>query len=261
VTADPIYQAWAPEDAIWSRWVKPVVFAHLSATVVQSAAAGASDSVLDLSWLPAADGSTALVVDLPGAQSVLVGLSLAVNGYRPVPLFNSVPHPADQGLSGTGPRVVVDMSQVVSLIILGADRLSQLDLAPNAPPAFLLDVQRRGAHASLSPRTFDNRSISLPTDFPSANFLLAQGIRRVVVVQPAFGHPETDLSHTLRRWQQADIEMLVASMIDQTPPHPIDIPAPPRFLHLLYGLLARMGLRRNPLGGYGGFIPEPSSSG
>jgi hypothetical protein len=273
VNGDPIYQAWAPDEAIWSRWVKPVLFAHLSATAVQTADVSGMEPSGDLSSVPAADGATAIVVDLPGTQSVLAGLALASRGYRPVLLFNSVPHPAgapqyaadmltpgiDPGAYGVGPVVVVDMSTVVSLLIMGTQKLEELRLRADAPPAFLLDIRRRGKNAALMPRTFDNRSISLPTDFPSANFLMANGIKRAVLVQETFAPPETDLAHTLRRWQQAGMEILIASMTESSAPYPIDVPRPPWFRHLWYGLLARCGLRRNSLGGYGGFIPVPSS--
>jgi hypothetical protein len=263
VNGDPIYQAWAPDDATWSRWVKPVLFAHLSATPLQTADLSGLGSHVDVSWLGRTDGSTAIVVDLPGPQSMLTGLALAGSGYRPVPLFNSVPHPAGVDTldaSGLAPaRVVVDMSGVITLVIHGAQQLESMRLPSDAPPAFLLDVRRRGEHASLTPRTFDNRSISLPTDFPSANFLMAHGLTRAVLIHETLAPVQTDLAHTLRRWQQAGMQMLMTSLADRAAPHPIDVPRPPRFRHLWYGLLARIGLRRNPLGGYGGFIPVPSS--
>ena len=60
----------------------------------------------------------------------------------------------------------------------------------------------------VEPPAFDNRSVSLPTDFPSANLLLSYGVRRVVLVQATDGQPQADLAHTLLRWQQAGIDMM-----------------------------------------------------
>jgi hypothetical protein len=255
VTKDQVYQAWAPADSIWSRWVKPVLFAHLNAT--HSLHDGLPVNPFgDTSWVPAADQGNALVVDLPGAASIVFGLSTIQSGYRPVPLFNSVPAPF--GSSGRG--VVVDMSDMMPLLVQGASQLNESALPADAPPAFLLDSRRRGEPTLLSPLMFDNRSISLPTDFPSANFLLANQIQRILVVQAQANHPQNDLAHTLRRWQDAGIKIFVDAITDPKAPMPITIDRPPWFRHIWYGLLARFGLRRNPLGGFGGFIPEPSSS-
>jgi hypothetical protein len=173
-------------------------------------------------------------------------------GFAPVPLFNSVPH----GNALTS--VAIGMDDVMDALVRGASPLDS-PRPTSAPPAFLLDSRRRGAGVSLVPGMFDNRSISLPTDFPSANFLLSQGLRRVVLIQQGAGSPQTDLCHTLRRWQQAGIEILSASADDPTGPVPVTIGRPKWFRHIWYGLLAGWGLHRNPLGGYGGFIPLPSA--
>src|SRR5262249_13017651 len=98
-----------------------------------------------------------------------------------------------------------------------------------------------------------------PTDFPSANFLLAHGISRILLIQDQPGSPQPDLAHTLRRWQEA--KLAISQFIPQISQHPepIVIHRPPWFRHFWYGLIARIGLRRSPLGGFGGFIPQPSS--
>ena len=51
----------------------------------------------------------------------------------------------------------------------GAERLAQLELAGDAPPAFFLDANRQGDGRKMMPDEFDDRSISFTTDFPSAN--------------------------------------------------------------------------------------------
>lgn len=256
MTNEEIYEAWAPPNATWSRWVKPALFAHINAGSIFLPRETPLNSSGDLSWVPPSTGSNAIIVDLPGADSVLFGLSLAEHGYRPVPLFNSIPGPS----MNLGSGAVVEMNQVISLLIQGADQLARTPLLANAPPAFLLDSRRRGLSVSLMPQMFDNRSISLPTDFPSSNFLLSAGIQRVLVIQTHSNQPQPDLCHTLRRWQEAGIKIFIDSVADPVAPVPIVINRPPWFRHIWYGLLARFGLRRNPLGGFGGFIPEPSSS-
>jgi hypothetical protein len=229
----------------------------MKASVVASPEQMPEESI-DLGWAPAADGLAGIVVDLPGEQSVRTGLALAKRGYRPVPLFNSVPAPSPAMLGSMNELVVIDMYGVVLRIIAGAVRLTSLNLPSNAPPAFLLDSRRRGERMILAPRMFDNRSVSLPTDFPSANFLISQGMSHVVVVQAQMNQPQQDLAHTLRRWQTAGLDMMVAAA-GAPEPIAIFVQRPPWFRHLWYGVLMRMGLRRSPLGGFGGFIPLPSS--
>jgi hypothetical protein len=149
------------------------------------------------------------------------------------------------------------MSPIVRLLVQGAANPHLKTLSAQAAPAFLLDSRRRGVGASCQPGDFDNRSISLPTDFPSANFMLANRIRDAIVIQDQDGHPQQDLAHTLRRWQEAG--MRVFTSVSGTSPRLVVISKPPRFRHVWYGLLARLGLRQNPLGGFGGFLPIPSA--
>jgi hypothetical protein len=87
--------------------------------------------------------------------------------------------------------------------------------------------------------------------------MLANGIREALVIQEQEGPPQQDLAHTLRRWQDAGIRIKTATL--GATPQPVVVGRPPRFRHMWYGLLARMGLRQNPLGGYGGFLPVPSA--
>jgi hypothetical protein len=261
MNAELVFLIWTREST-WSPWVKPVLFAHMPEPVLQSTPPTPPEATMPTAsgWPPPqADGTTAIVVDLPGAASVSMGLALAEAGYRPVPLYNAVPAPASGRVNfGASPQAVaVDMDPIVQMLAQGAAQLKVAKLAPGAPPAFLLDSRRRGAGVEPRPGDFDNRSISLPTDFPSANFMLAQGIRTVNVIQEFAGTPQQDLCHTLRRWQDGGIQILTGA--PDSHPQMQTIERPPRFRHLWYGLMARMGLRRNPLGGYGGFLPIPSA--
>jgi hypothetical protein len=191
----------------------------------------------------------AIVVDLPGEVGIMAALVLAGAGYRPVPLYNALP----------GDSNVIDMTGILMGLLNTADHLASLTIAADAPPAFLLDARRRGEGASVAPGMFDNRSISLPTDFPSANFLLSRGIRRALLIQQDRLDPQVDLAHTLRRWQEAGIEINGKMLDDAQPPTRIDVPKPPRFRMMFYSLLALMGLRQNPMGGFGGVLPVPSA--
>jgi hypothetical protein len=134
-----VFDAWAPPEAQWSRWAKPVLFAHLGLALAVNEPDVEREWLNPLSGvarqLPTADGKTAIVVDLPDSQSVAFGLALAELGYRPVPLFNSLPEVSHPG-SASGNRVVLDMSGVMRLLQAGASWLRERHLPPGAPLHF-----------------------------------------------------------------------------------------------------------------------------
>lgn len=243
-----LFQLWAPREGIWSPWAKPVLFAHLTPSMLDAEDATPSPpGVADLTGVPPADG-TAVVVDLPGEDGVAAGMALAETGYRPVPLYNACP----------GPAARVDVGPILSAFVRSASRLRQLALPPAAPPAFLLDADRRLGTGPSSPGSFDNRSVSLPTDFPSASLLLNRGVRRVILISQLATRLQSDLAHTLLRWQRAGIVIDVKRADLSSPPEFCTILRPGRFRSLWHALIVTAGLRRNPLGGFGGMLPEPA---
>ena len=153
------------------------------------------------------------------------------------------------------------MTSIIEAIVAGAPHLAARPMPPEAPPAFLLDSRRRGLSGAtaLLPGTFDNRAVSLPADFPSANLLVSVGVGQVVVVLRGAAEPETDLAHTLRRWQEAELRMLCLRVDAPSMPQPLVVRRPSRFRHLWHAMLAMAGLRQNPLGGFGGYLPTSSS--
>jgi hypothetical protein len=250
-----IYQLWAPRASPWSPWVKPVLLASL-------AEPGAPEgppppAVAGLPWAPPADGASIVVCDLPGPLSVAVGLALAVGrGFRPVPLFNALPVPPEDRWKALP---AVDVWPIVGALAACAPLLGALGLADDAPPVFLLDSLR--GTGRVHAEGFDNRSVSLPTDFPSATVLLSRGVRQALLVQPEGVAIQADLAHTLRRWQEAGVAILIVAPEQTGPPLPLEVPRPALFRLLWYSLLATMGLRRAPLGGFGGFLPTDSAGG
>jgi hypothetical protein len=203
-----------------------------------------------------------LVLDLPGREGVDAALALAERGYRPVPLYNALPLPI-QVLDPAAPipaRTAVDVRAIMVTLQQGTERLSRLVLPAEAPPAFALDWNRRGGEGRMPPGSFDNRSVSFTTDFPSANFLLAHGVQRIVLVQPSGDAPHADLAHTLRRWQEAGVVVELKRLDVPGPPTPCDVPKPSWFGWIWQRALVGLGLRRSRVGGFGAWVPEPSSS-
>src|SRR6188768_3038034 len=129
---EEVFEAWAPNGARWSDWAKPVLFATLPESDANSSESESSIDI-ELSSACTAPG-VALVVDLPGEESVAVGLALARRGMRPVPLFNALPG---------GTNALVDVGGIQRALVASASALLRADLDPDAPPAFLLDSLRR----------------------------------------------------------------------------------------------------------------------
>ena len=244
-----LFDLWAPAGAVWSPWAKPLLFADPLLPSL-GAAADRAASPVSVSRFPAS-GSMAVVVDLPGARSVEAGLSLAGDGFRPVPLFNGAPH--DGALVPTQP--------IVQALAAGAETLRFARLVEDAPPAFLLDAGRQSPAGSAPPGSYDNRWLVFPQDFPSASFLQSRQITRVLLLQESGAQPAEDLAHVLRRWQEAGIEMLLTHPGDSMSPAPLQVDKPSRFRALSYRALALLGLRRNSAGGFGSVVPVPSSGG
>jgi hypothetical protein len=255
MNAEETYEVWAPEHGPWSPWVKPILFS----TARSWGDPGERDweEIQEPSWVTTIDASTAFVVDLPGAEGVRWGIALGRRGWRPVPLYNALP---GEAVVDPSDSALVDVSSIARVMRPATTILEQLALAADRPPAFLLDAQRRyGTGAKPAPGKFDNRSISLPTDFPSGLFLRSRAIRQVILVQPTDASPQEDLAHTLVAWQEAGLPILVATSVAGGPPQPIHVARPSSFRVMWYRLLATLGLRRHPLGGFGGTIPIPSA--
>jgi hypothetical protein len=243
------FEIWAPPESGWSAWVKPVLFAE-TATELFSVAGQTGVTEPDVAWAPSAGGQTAVIVDLPGEMSVLVGMALARRGFRPVPLYNSA--------SGLNP--VVNVEGIRRRLFASAAELKALAIPPQAPPAFLLDSTRMG-NVSPSPGRFDNRWLVFPQDFPSANYLVSQGIGCVLLVQDTARQPKDDLAHVLLRWQEAHIAIMVYGVQSGGPFQPITVSRPGGFKRLWYRALVLAGLRRHSGGGFGALVPEESDAG
>lgn len=250
MTRMELYEAWAPPESVWSRWAKPVLFAEMPLTQTSEALGDALVETTGLSC-PAPDERTALVVELPGVQSVVAGADLARRGYRPVPLFNA----------SSGPAAILDVERIKAALRRYAPTLGALSIPADAPPAFLLDSERLAGSRIVAPGRFDNRWVVLPQDFPSGNFLLSQDIRSAALLRINGERVSDDLAHVLRRWQEAGMPLRRLSTTPGAKCRPLEVPRPSRFRALWYRALAVAGLRRNSAGGFGGIVPLPSSGG
>jgi hypothetical protein len=270
VTPEELYSLWAPADSVWSPWVLPVPFAQL---VCRDSATTAAVPSFNVDWLPfGSSGDLAIVVDLPGSDTIFYGLALLERGYRPVPVIDGSPGPDRNFIfppASYGPAeenyksaCLVDMRGLLLALCQGADQLRNVQLASGAPAAFLLDSKRMSGVSYNIDSAFDNRWLAFPQDFPSGRFLRNQGIRKVILVHDTFlKDPQEDLAHVLLRWQEEGIAIESKSARFGDAPVPIIVSRPFRFRAVWYRALAALGLRRNDAGGFGGYPPDPSSGG
>ena len=240
------FAIWAPEDALWTEWAKPVAFT----TAITDAASETPVAVpaVAIPGLPESWGEAAIIVDLPGEEAVMTGLALAARGFRPVPLFNGT----------IGPNAVIDVDQITRALGAAAVPLSQLSIKPDARPAFLLDSRRSELLGAGEPGRYDNRWVVLPQDFPSAVFLGSRGIRETVLIQRGESRPAEDLSHVLYRWQQAGIRMRTIDLVTGRTDD-LRVNRPSWFRAAWYVAIALLGLRRSNVGGFGSMVPEQTA--
>ena len=216
----------------------------------------------EMNWVPASAEKVALVLDLPGPEGVLMGVALAGLGYQPVPLYNAVPLPfgGPHADDITGAEIAaVNVLPIVNALRMGAEQLAPLDVPFNAPPAFLLDANRRGDEQAMKPVDFDNRSISFTSDFPSANFLAAQGIQRVLLIQKDRLEPQSDLAHSLRRWQDGGFKLERLRLDLSSTPEAFKVARPPWYGAMFQRMLSSLGFRRAGGGGFGAWVPDSSA--
>jgi hypothetical protein len=249
-----IFEAWAPADAPWTPWAKPILFAHVDSV---------RDERLELvrpAWLrreflsppgeaatyrSASNGATAVVVDLAGIEGIALGLTLADFGFRPVPLYNALP----------ALRSIVPMDDVLRGIVAGAEQLARRPPSRHAPPAFLLDARRAGPGGVASPGQFDNRSVAFGTDFPSAVRLQQAAIVDVILVQSGRHTPASDLAVTLAKWHAAGIALRLLRADSPAMPAPMTVPSV-GFLGRFQQWLRRSSLRGDTYRGFGGAVPH-----
>ncbi len=171
-----VYQTWAPAGKKWVDWVRPVPFiAH------GGPAGGYSNfdfAVSDVCFVPEELKDAAVIVDLPGMESIKEGLTLAKAGYRPIPIYNGT-------MAQTGARSTVNNQPVAEGLVLGAAILEEQKLGESikddALPAFLTDSSRMNRY-KMEISLFDNSWDVYHQDLPSVDYFLENGIRKILII-------------------------------------------------------------------------------
>ena len=212
-----LFALWAPQEGYaWTRFAKPAMFMHPPQTAIAPMYIQPlpQDLSAQLHATQLHVGQTAVIVDLPGAESVTAGLDLTALGYRPVPLYNGIHNVECRGELATndirhtpapGRRNAVDNQPIIDALHHGAQLLQSTVTAPDAPPVFMLDATR---NAKIVPSLdlYDNRWTLDLDDMPDFMYLRAQGITRIIIWTDRF--VQDDLVQICGRYQSAGIEVL-----------------------------------------------------
>lgn len=161
------YKIWAPKISIWSSWVRPVPFLDI-------------DKVHDRNFvLPEISNKlvykddTVYFIDLPKDESVLIGLRMMEQGYRPIALYNASPAP-NKSFS------LVDTVSIQEALKWGTSLLNEANLRDDALPVFLLDSNRILRH-KFDPSVFDNSWDLYKQDIPSPELMKKHQIKNIII--------------------------------------------------------------------------------
>ena len=194
MTVKEMYQIWAPIGKKWVDWVRPVPFVQMNHYSKQYTYSDFSIPVI--CYLEEEEKHTAVIVDLPGMESVKEGLALARKGFRPIPIFNGT---AEQPNSGA----TSDNQPASIALALGAEELLKITIKEDAAPAFLTD-RNRLQRFKMNVSVFDNSWDVYPQDLPSAEYLMKNDIKRVIVVGENIAR---DLKKILYDYQKKGMEI------------------------------------------------------
>lgn len=195
MTGKEIFKIWAPKGAKWTEWVRPVPFVSIDDfSKLYSCHDFTIPNITYISKLPE---YTAIIVNLPGTESIKEGIALAKIGFRPIPLYNGTNE--QQGAMPT-----TNNHAVQSGLIYGAIALQKRRISNTAPPAFLLDSNRTNKF-KMNQSVFDNSWDIYDQDFPSAEYLLKNGIKKIIIIG---GSIQRDLSKILYKFQKKGITIL-----------------------------------------------------
>ena len=188
------YKIWAPDKKRWVDWVRPVPFINIDDS--SSRKEFIDYRIPSINYLKKLLNDTALIIDIPGIDSIKEGIALAKLGYRPIPIFNGTDPPIGT-ISTTNNQIIKP------LLIWGAFELKNIKLKNDAPPVFLLDQNRLNRY-KINNGIFDNSWDIYDGDLPSPKYLLENGINKIIVRS---NFQAKDLQKILYKWQKNNIKI------------------------------------------------------
>lgn len=210
MTGKDIFKIWAPVGEKWVDWIRPVPFITIDNN-------GINDSFIipNINYLNGLPDNTAIIIDLPGADSIKEGISLTNLGFRPIPLYNGT-------FEQPRAMALVDNHNIQNTLVWGAVELKKRKIDTDAPPAFLLDSNRMHRF-KMNVSIFDNSWDLYDQDIPSAEYFLKNNINKIIIRGESI---QKDLVKLLYKFQKKGITILFTNGYEE--PKIITIKKPPR---------------------------------
>lgn len=190
-----IYKIYAPNGTKWIDWVRPVSFVAIDTYNRKPIVDWLDRKAM---FLKKYQQDTAIFIDLPGKESIELGIGLAHMGYRPIPVFNGTDE--QQGSQATTNTYLIE-----SCLINGSQKLKNIKLKNDANPVFLLDSYRTNRYRAKE-SIFDNSWDLYKQDIPSAEYFKQNGINKIIVVGEVI---QPDLKKIFLKFQEKGIEIYI----------------------------------------------------
>lgn len=188
-----IYKIYAPNGAKWTEWVRPVPFVAIDTYSRKPISDWIDRKIM---FLKQYEKDVAIFIDLPGKESIELGISLAYIGYRPIPLFNGT----DEQLCS---QATTDTYLVESCLINGYEKLKKISLNNNANPSFLLDNSRTNRFRAKE-SIFDNSWDLYKQDIPTPQYFKENGINKIIIIG---NNIQRDLKKIFFEFQNVGVEI------------------------------------------------------
>ena len=202
MNAKEVFKIWAPSDAKWTSWVRPVPFVSIDAN--NRICEYCDFKVPKLNYIEKVLPNTAIFVDCQGHKSINEGIALAKIGYRPIPIYNGT-------IEQKGAMATVDNFIISYALEKCAPLLKEIDIAYDALPAFLLDSNRMH-RLKMDISVFDNSWDIYHQDIPSAQYFINNGVNKIIVRGEKI---QKDLSKILYGFQKKGITILFTNGYDK----------------------------------------------
>ena len=190
-----IYKIYAPNGAKWIEWVRPVPFVAIDTYNRKPIVDWLDRKAM---FLKQYQKDTAIFIDLPGKESIELGIDLAYMGYRPIPVFNGTDEQQ-------GSKAINNTYLIESCLINGSEKLKKIQLKNDANPTFLLDSYRINRYRAKE-SIFDNSWDLYKQDIPSAEYFKQNGITKIIVVGDTI---QRDLKKIFLKFQEKGIEFYI----------------------------------------------------
>lgn len=197
-----IFKIWAPLGAKWIDWVRPVPFIGINDNLKAYEVCNFENN--SINYLDNLAEDVAIIVDLPGNDSIVEGILLAKRGFRPIPVYNGTNEQRNA-------MATVDNKTIELGLIEGAVELQKIKLSQEAPPAFLLDSNRMNRY-KMDASVFDNSWDIYHQDIPSCEYFFKNGINKIIIRGRTVNK---DLNKILYKFQRKGMKILFTNGYDE----------------------------------------------